>query len=90
VAASSGRKLALRTDGEPTSQIALTRLEYSPAAVTLSILKQGNNVVLTWPTGTLQQSGTINGTFTDVAGAQSPYPDPITGTAKFYRVKLPQ
>jgi hypothetical protein len=37
-------------------------------------------------TGILQVSTTINGTFTTVAGATSPYTVPLGTTAKFYRV----
>jgi hypothetical protein len=35
-------------------------------------------------TGTLQSSATVNGTFTDVAGASSPYTVTATG---FYRTR---
>jgi len=29
----------------------------------------------------------VNGTYTDVIGATSPYPSPISGTPKYYRTK---
>ena len=36
-------------------------------------------------TGTLQSSDTVNGTYSAVTGASSPYTVPKTGSAKFYR-----
>jgi hypothetical protein len=52
------------------------------------VLAGNNNVTITWPTGTtLQQSTSVNGTYTNVAG--SPVPPltvPATGTL-FYRWK---
>src|SRR6266850_6076719 len=58
VAASAGRTLSLHTDGSSGTQIAVSRVNYAVAAapVTLSIAKSGSDVVLTWPTGTLQGS----------------------------------
>jgi hypothetical protein len=51
-------------------------------------LGTGNNVIITWPTGTtLQQSTTVNGTYTNVPGSPvSPLTVPATGTT-FYRWK---
>lgn len=60
-------------------------LGYFP--VFLTIEKSGNNVILTWPRGTLQQSDTVNGTYTDLI-VTSPHTVPATGAAKFFRVKL--
>jgi hypothetical protein len=57
-------------------------------SVTLTIAKQGNNVVLTWPLGTLQKAGLVTGTYTNVVGATSPYTNAITGAAAYYRVSL--
>jgi len=54
----------------------------------LNIAKSGNNVVLTWPAGTLQAAGAVTGTYTNVTGASSPYTNSISGSPKFYRVKL--
>jgi hypothetical protein len=54
----------------------------------LNIAKSGNNVVLTWPAGTLQASGNVGGTYTNVAGATSPYTNSLSGSAVFYRVQL--
>ena len=55
----------------------------------LKVVLAGNNgVTITWPAGTtLQQSSTVNGTYTNVAGAPvSPLTVPATGTM-FYRWK---
>jgi len=51
----------------------------------LTITPSGSNVILTWPVGTLQQAGSITGTFTDVT-ATSPYTTAAGGAAKYYRV----
>ena len=58
------------------------------ATVKLSITKSGNNVVLSWPFGTLQQADQAAGTFNDLGTATSPYTNAITGSAKYYRVKV--
>ncbi len=90
VAASVGQTLSLHTDGNPGSQIALTRINYGAplTPVTLLITRYGNNVVLSWPSGTLQQSSTVNGNYSDVTGAPSPYTNSIVGPQKFFRVKV--
>lgn len=54
----------------------------------LSLVKSGGNVVLTWPTGTLQAAGTATGVYTNVPGAISPYTNSISGTQLYYRVQL--
>ena len=51
---------------------------------TLSVAKQGSSWVLTY-TGNLYSSGTINGTFTLVGGASSPYTIPSATKIQFYR-----
>jgi hypothetical protein len=60
----------------------------SSPAVILSIQRSGNNVILSWPQGTLQSAGTVNGTYNNVTGATSPYTNTISGTAQFYRVRV--
>jgi hypothetical protein len=47
----------------------------------------GGKVVLSWPLGTLQQSSTPNGTYTDMSGVTSPYTNASPTGMKFYRVK---
>ncbi len=59
------------------------------ATVKLSLTKSGNDVVLSWPFGTLQQADQVNGVFADVSPApSSPYTVGIGSTPKFYRVKV--
>ena len=88
LAASAGQTLSLHTDGNPGSQIALTRINYEPSAVTLSIVEVGKSIVLTWPAGTLQQSPSATGTYTNVVGATSPYTNTLSGTQSFFRIKV--
>jgi hypothetical protein len=88
VAASTGQTLSLHTDGTAGSQIALTRINYSLAQVLISITKSGDNVILTWPAGTLQEATVINGTYNDLSTATSPYTNAISGGQKFYRIKV--
>ncbi|HEY5298855.1 MAG TPA: LamG domain-containing protein [Verrucomicrobiae bacterium] len=55
----------------------------------LSILGFGNNIVISWPVGTLQSSTNVSGPYTDVGGATTPfYTNSVTGTEKFFRVHL--
>ena len=57
--------------------------------VKLTVLKSGNNIILSWPTGTLLSSATLNGTYLPVGGATSPYTNtPAIGTKTFYRVQV--
>ena len=90
LSASAGQTLSMHTDGNPGSQLTLTRINYatSVAPVTLSITKSGSSVVLSWPNGTLQQSTNVIGTYSDVIGATSPYTNAISGTQRFFRVKV--
>jgi hypothetical protein len=55
-------------------------------APTLSIARDGANVRLTW-TGTLQSTGSLPGTWTDVTGVSSPATIPAAGAGKYYRAK---
>lgn len=57
-----------------------------PPSVTLQGQKSGSNVILTWPQGTLQSADVVNGTYTPVTGATSPYTNAVTGDKKFFRV----
>ena len=52
---------------------------------TISI-KGGNAPTITF-TGTLQRATTLSGTYSDVAGATSPYTVPVDETANFYRTR---
>lgn len=57
--------------------------------VTITFQVTGNQLTLTWPKGTLQSATQINGPYTDVIGATSPYPINTTGAQQFYRVRVP-
>jgi hypothetical protein len=54
----------------------------------LTITKSGNNVVLTWPIGTLQSAPAASGTYTNVPGATSPLTNAASTTQKYYRVQI--
>lgn len=54
--------------------------------VRLSVSKSAQGVVLSWPFGVLEQADTVDGEFTNVAGAASPYTVSSDAPAKFYRV----
>jgi hypothetical protein len=56
--------------------------------VRLYAQKSGPNVMLLWSPGTLQASPTVNGTYTDVPGATSPYLISPAPVRQFYRVKV--
>jgi hypothetical protein len=89
LSASAGQTLSLHTDGNPLSQLTLTRINYAAAApVSLSIAKSGNNVILTWPSGTLQGATSVSGSYNDIAGATSPYTNSITAPQMYFRVKV--
>ena len=54
----------------------------------VSITNSGNNIVISWPTGTLQSSANVNGPYVNVGGATSPYTTSVTGSQKFFRVQM--
>jgi len=54
----------------------------------LTITQYGDNVVLTWPFGTLQSAAAVEGNYANVPGAASPYTNAATGNAKFFRLQL--
>ena len=56
-----------------------------PAKVAISL--SGADTTLTWSGGALQQSDSLNGTYTEVIGAVSPLKVTPTGAAKFYRIR---
>ncbi len=88
--ASAGQTLSLHTDGTGNSQLTLTRINYATASApaTVSIVNSGNNIILSWPSGTLQESTNVSGGYHDLSGVSSPYTNAITGRQKFFRVKL--
>ncbi|HEY4415495.1 MAG TPA: LamG-like jellyroll fold domain-containing protein, partial [Verrucomicrobiae bacterium] len=69
----------------------LVRVSGPVAALpTLTIQGSGTNVIINWtPTsGTLQSAASLTGTFTDIAGATSPYTNSVSGAQQFFRVKV--
>jgi hypothetical protein len=58
------------------------------ATIKLSVIRSGNNIVLSWPFGTLQQVDQVTGSFTSLTTATSPYTTAIGSGAKYYRVKV--
>lgn len=58
------------------------------ATVKLSVTRSGNDFILSWPFGTLQQADAVSGNYVDMPTTTSPYTNSPTGTHKFYRVKL--
>jgi hypothetical protein len=59
----------------------------TPVDANISVAKNENgSITITYTGGTLVSSGTVNGTYTDVAGASSPFTTTPTATT-FYKVK---
>jgi hypothetical protein len=58
----------------------------APVTVTIQTLP-GNQIQLTWPSGTLQSANEASGTYSDLPSAQSPYTVTPAGARKFFRVK---
>jgi hypothetical protein len=74
---------------DPTDSASLLAYQPTAAAVpnlpTVGVSNQGGVVKITF-SGKLQSSGTVNGTYTDVPGATSPYTVPTgAAPAQFYR-----
>jgi Concanavalin A-like lectin/glucanases superfamily/Immunoglobulin domain len=56
--------------------------------VNIQISKSGSNIILTWPSGTLQQADQVTGPYSNLTGAASPYHLPANQSMKFYRVRV--
>lgn len=55
-----------------------------------SIVRQGNNLIITWDGGgQLQRASAVNGPYVPVQNATSPSVQPITGNAGYFRVVIP-
>ena len=54
--------------------------------ITLTIQVSGGHVILNWPDGTLQSASQVNGPYSNVSGATSPYTNTVSGQ-QFYRVQ---
>jgi hypothetical protein len=55
--------------------------------ITLTIRNVGNQVILNWPVGTLQSASQVNGPYSNVNGATSPYTNTVSGAQQYYRVQ---
>ena len=64
-------------------------LSSSAAPIPLLIQSGNHAVILSWnnPAFSLQRSPTVNGVYTNVPGASSPYTNTISGAAEFFRLK---
>ena len=58
----------------------------SSSIVTLNYQVSGNQLILSWPQGTLQAAGAVTGTYTNVPSATSPYTNSMTGPQRFFRI----
>jgi len=56
--------------------------------VSLTITHSGSNVVITWPSGVLQQAPALTGPWTTNNAAVSPYTIPATSGNQFFRVQI--
>lgn len=56
--------------------------------IALTAQKVGTNVVLSWPNSAfnLQAAPAVTGTYTNITGARSPYTNPISAPATFFRL----
>jgi hypothetical protein len=54
----------------------------------LQVAKLGAALKLTWQLGMLQSAADPGGPYTDVPGAVSPWTNAVSGTARFFRVRL--
>jgi hypothetical protein len=64
-----------------------TDITFLSLALSLTIEKSGQNVVLRWtnPAFSLQSAPAVTGVYTNIPGATSPYTNAITGSQRFFR-----
>jgi hypothetical protein len=80
-----GTRILVNDTSNPNALLAWQAVTAGPPQRhTVSVSKSGSTVTITF-TGTLFSSPTVDGTYTAVAGATSPYPVPTTAGAAFYR-----
>ena len=88
----AGTDTVVLTVSGPVGTNTLTRSGYivvtNPAPVTVTIRKSGNQIQLSWPSGTLQTSIQVTGPYTNITGAVSPYTITPAEAARFFRVKV--
>jgi hypothetical protein len=80
-----GTRVLVNDPTNPNSLKAFRAVTGGTPPLTVGIARSGSSAVITY-TGTLQSSATVNGTYTDVPGATSPYTVPTgAAQAQFYR-----
>ena len=88
----AGTDTVMLTVTGPVGTNTLTRSNYivvtNPAPVTVTILKSGNQLQLSWPSGTLQTAVQVTGPYTNMTGVVSPYTISPSETTRFFRVKV--
>jgi hypothetical protein len=60
----------------------------APPNTTITIARSGSSIVLTWQTGILLSASSLNGPWTTVSAATSPYTVPVGAGNQFYRVQV--
>jgi hypothetical protein len=86
VLAPGGNTLATTTRDGGNFTFAVTSVV---APTGLAISRVGDQVQIEWTSGTLQESSTVEGTFTNSANQSSPYLFTPTGDMKFFRLVSP-
>ena len=62
-------------------------ISFATVPVRITIQPADNQVQITWPAGLLQSADEVNGPYTDLPGASSPYAAAPSAVKKFYRVR---
>ena len=75
------------SEAEVLAQFEAQKLQFNP--VTLHYERSGSDLLLTWSQGILESADEMNGVYTPVSGATSPYTHTGTGARKFFRVRVP-
>jgi beta-glucanase (GH16 family) len=75
------------TVGSCSSDAGTTLVSVGPPATVGAEFSSGN-LILTWPSGTLQSATNILGPWMDLNGATSPLTNPTTESQEFYRIQL--
>lgn len=82
----SGSNWTDLTTYDPSANFCIKGFTTLPAP-RLTLTRNGGTIALTWPSGVLQQADSVQGPFTEVTGATSPYSVAATGLQKFYRLR---
>ena len=74
--------------GQTLSPDEINSLYLASISAPLSVVTSGGKIILSWPSGTLQQADQVNGTYNDMTGVTSPYTNTPSAAQKYYRVRL--